>query len=231
MKPMSNGVAQKPSTLLEHLPGIYQEDEFLGQFLLAFETILLRPVGDVSIPLLPGDDTNKVYRGLEETIAGLASFFDPKVADEDFLPWLAGWVALSLRADLDVLRQRDFISRAVWLYRLRGTKQGLEEAVRIYTRLGPTIDEQLAGFQIGKTSTVGENTRLSSGAPHFFRARILLSTTNPEELSRQSQVVRDILDMEKPAHTNYVLEVDTPSLQISVQSTIGVNTLVGIADQ
>ncbi len=227
---MSNGVAQKPSTLLQYLPGIFQEDEFLGQFLLAFESVLLRPANDVGIPPLPGDKRDKVYRGLEETIAGISSFFSPlKVEDEEFLPWLAGWVAISLRADLDVLRQRDFIARAVWLYRLRGTKQGLEEAVRLYTRLGPTIDEQLAGFQIGKTSTVGEDTRLSSGAPHFFRARILLSTTNPEELSRQSQVVRDILDMEKPAHTNYVLEVDTPSLQIGKQSTVGVDTLVGIA--
>lgn len=229
---MADGSTQKPSSLLQHLPGIFQEDEFLGQFLLAFESVLLAPVSDVGIPPLPGDPPGKVYRGLEQTVSGLASFFDPlKVEDEEFLPWLAGWVALTLRADLDVLRQRDFISRAVWLYRLRGTKQGLEEAVRIYTRLGPTIDEQLAGFQVGVTSTVGEDTRLSAGAPHFFRARILLPTTNPEELSRQSQVVRDILDMEKPAHTNYVLEVETPSLQIGVQSTVGVDTLVGVAEK
>ncbi|HVF49998.1 MAG TPA: phage tail protein, partial [Pyrinomonadaceae bacterium] len=225
-----NGVTQKASTLLQHLPGIYQEDEFLGQYLLAFESLLLRPPAGVEIPPASGHEKDEAQRGLEEMIAGIAAYFSPlEVEDEDFLPWLAGWVALSLRADLDVLRQRDFISRAVWLYRLRGTKQGLEEAVRIYTRLGPTIDEQMAGFQVGKTSTIGEDTRLSSGASHFFRVRILLPTSNPEELSKQSQVVRDILDMEKPAHTNYVLEVDTPSLQIAKQSTVGVDTLVGIA--
>jgi hypothetical protein len=40
-------------------------------------------------------------------------------------------------------------------------------------------------------------------------------------------VVTAILDMEKPAHTYYALEVETPTLQLGVHSTISVDTLLG----
>jgi hypothetical protein len=35
--------------------------------------------------------------------------------------------------------------------------------------------------------------------------------------------------MEKPAHTYYTLEVVVPAFQIGVQSTVGVDTLLGPA--
>ena len=41
------------------------------------------------------------------------------------------------------------------------------------------------------------------------------------------EVVTAIIDMEKPAHTFYVLDVVTPIFQIGVHSTIGVDTLLG----
>jgi hypothetical protein len=136
-------------------------------------------------------------------------------------------VALTLRADLDELRQREFIARAVALYRLRGTKQGLEEFVRIYTRLGATVDELNTPFQIGVHSTIGVDTLLDGGAPHFFRVLIRLPTPEPEQLRRQRQVTTAIIDLEKPAHTYYELDVETPTLQIGVHSTVGVDTLLG----
>ena len=41
------------------------------------------------------------------------------------------------------------------------------------------------------------------------------------------EIVTAIIDMEKPAHARYELEVVTPVLQIGVHSTIGVDTLLG----
>src|SRR3712207_4373822 len=157
-----------PSGLLEYLPSIYHEDEFVGQFLSAFEKVLLgRDDGiDIGSP------------GLEQTIGGIDALFTPKaqppeLPDEtpaDFLTWLSGWVALTLRADLDELRQRDFIARAVSLYRLRGTKRGLEELIGIYTRLGVTIWEPSDALQVGDHSTVGLDTVLGGGTPQIGRA-------------------------------------------------------------
>lgn len=216
--PDATAPTQAPSSLLGYLPEFYHEDAFLGQYLLAFELILLGRTESLQIE----------QPGLEETIAGVASYFDPAATPSQFVPWLAGWVALTFRADLDEDRRRDFIARAVWLYRLRGTKRGLVEAIQTYTRLGVTIDEQFAGLQVGVSSTVGLDTRLGGGAPHFFSVRTLLPTVNPEQLSKQGQVIRDIIDLEKPAHTHYTLEIETPSLRLGVNSTVGVDTLLGL---
>jgi len=209
-----------PSSLLAYLPGFYREDALLGQYLLAFELILLG-----------GADGPEVEQpGLEETIAGVARYFDPAETPGEFVQWLAGWVALTFRADLDEVRRRDFIAKAVWLYRLRGTRKGVEEAVRTYTRLGVTIDERFVGLQVGVSSAVGVDTRLSGGAPFFFHVRTMLPTLDVEQLSRQGQVIRDIIDMEKPAHTHYTLEIETPSLRLGINSTVGVDTLLGLSD-
>jgi phage tail-like protein len=166
-------------------------------------------------------------------LEGIHRYFEPgpslpehERAPYEFLEWLAGWVALSLRADLDELRQRDFIARAVSLYHLRGTKKGLEEVLRIYTRLASTIDELNTPFQIGVHSTVGVDTLLDGGAPHFFRVLIRLAMPDPEQRRQHQEVATAIIDMEKPAHTYYKLVVETPTLQIGVHSTIGVDTLL-----
>lgn len=211
---------QATSSYLQNLPAIFSEDPFLGRFLLAFEQVL------TGLPGLAGREPVPSL-GLEEIIATIATLFDPQETREEFLPWLASWVALGLRADLDELRQRDFIARVVSLYRLRGTKQGLEELVRIYTRLGATVNELHTPFQIGVHSTIGVDTLLDGGAPHFFRVLIRLTTPDPEQIRQHRQVVTAIIDMEKPAHTYYELDVETPTLQIGVHSRIGVDTLLG----
>ena len=200
--------ANQVSTLLDSLPAVFQEDreggapDFLGRFLLGFEQVLLG-LGDVDEP------------GLEETIARIYRYFEPGAAvapgeraPREFLQWLAGWVALTLREDWDELRQRDLIAKAVPLYRLRGTRRGVEEFLRIYTRLGVSIAETDTAFQVGVHAT-------------------LLPSPQPEEIKAQRMVAHAIVDLQKPAHTYYALTVETPVFQIDVHSTVGIDTLVG----
>lgn len=180
-------------------------------------------------------------RGLEEIIAALYTFFDPQATpphpqtanDEDWLDdwlnWLSGWVAINLRADLSIEKKRNFISMAVQLYRMRGTVQGLREAIKIYTDAYPTIDELSGGFQIGVRSRVGKDTILSGGTPYFFHVTIAQADVNIQEMKNRVQVVKAILDQEKPAHTDYKLDVVTPRMQVGVHSRIGVDTLLGPA--
>ena len=230
---------ERSSRYLDYLPAIFREHpeggdtRFIGRFLLAFEHVLTG-VGDPD------------HAGLEEKLDGISDgngrrllggverYFDPgphapdeQRAPKEFLQWLSGWVALALRADLDELRQRDFIARSASLYRLRGTKQGLERMVRIYTRLRPTVEELAARYQVGVTSRVGADTPLGGGPPHFFRVRIHLATSNPKKIKHQVEVTRAIIEAEKPAHTYYELRWQTPELQIGVHSTVGVDTLLG----
>ncbi|HEU0084508.1 MAG TPA: phage tail protein [Bradyrhizobium sp.] len=233
------------SRLLGYLPAIFQERPAdadpaaplpLGRFLMAFESILLG---------LPRNSDGEIAElrqqpGLEEIIGGagplldgIQRYFDPGpgVADShrappEFLNWLAGWVALTVRDDWTDEHKRTFIARAVQLYRLRGTRAGVEKFVKAYTGGLPVeILEQADEFQIADHSQVGVDTVLGGGAPFFFR--VILTSSDPLGFQKQSDIVTALIELQKPAHTSFSLEVETLQFQIGDHSQIGVDTLLG----
>ncbi|HVP54604.1 MAG TPA: phage tail protein [Candidatus Eisenbacteria bacterium] len=239
------------SRLLSYLPAVFQEQPgaatgsplFLGRLLMAFEAILLGL--NKSTPQESGELSQVV--GLEEILGGAVDsltgkkllegvqrFFEPGagLADServptDFLPWLAGWVSLTLREDWDESRKRDFIARAVQLYRTRGTSSGVASFVEVYTGLPVEIDEANEAFQIGVHSSVGVDTVLLGGEPFFFRVKLRLPNPDPVLFKQQTDIATSIIELQKPAHTSFSLEVETPQFRIGLQSTVGVDTLLG----
>ncbi|HEX5734700.1 MAG TPA: phage tail protein [Blastocatellia bacterium] len=217
---MSNGTGHTPSSLLAYLPSIYQEEagSFLGQFLRAFEAILIAPE----------DGSGASIKSLEATIAGIATLFDPRNTPEEFLQWLAGWTAFSLRADLNLDQQRDFISKIIQLYSWRGTKRSLQDLLSIFTKGKPEITESATDdCQLGVNSTIGEGMWLGGGPAHFFQVRIFLPDMDAKLIARQMEIASALIEMEKPAHTFYELVLEHPTMQIGIKSTIGVDTLLG----
>jgi phage tail-like protein len=183
----------RPSSLLQYLPAIYHEEPFLGRFLLAFELLLFGHDDAIQLQGL---------RGLEQTAAGIATYFDPYRAQEDVLPWLASWTAFSLRFDLDIAKQRDFIANIIPLYRCRGTKGNLKKLLQIFTDTDP---EKIT---ITDVST-GERYLLV----HQFHVAVQLKSALPMTQARQKQIeqiARAIIELERPAHTSFELEV-TPT--------------------
>lgn len=152
----------------------------------------------------------QMFVALEQQIDDLASLFDPAEAREDFLPWLSSWVALTLRADLPASQQRAFLARIVPLYRRRGTKQNLQDLLSIFTRGVPTITESD-----------------DSGPAHHFTITMRLPRAAAQDQLRQSAIAHALIDLEKPTHTYYDLDLQFPTMQIGVTSTIGVDTLLG----
>lgn len=229
-------VRQLSNHLLNYLPPIYHEDPFIGQFLLAFEKVLLGRDDTISFPQLR-DDVKFQPKGLEEAIASIAILFDPigdgkeQRTPKEFLNWLAGWVALSLRDDWEEEAQRRFIGRIVSLYKQRGTKTGMEEMLKTYTGMGVEVNDEFPNpIQIGVTSTVGIDTWISEGLPHYFKVKIVLEKLNDLNLERKRQIAQAIIEQEKPAHTFYDLEIEVPStIQVGVitRATVGVNTFLG----
>ncbi len=227
---MASNPPQPPSSLVAYLPALYQDNPFVGQFLLAFEAILLggnatqrAPRPDLE-PFRPGD-------GLEEKISHLADLFDPALTPDDFLPWLATWTAFTLRSDLEPDKQRVFLANIIPRYLSRGTKRNLEEMLAVFTLGTPTIQEaDEGGFQIGVRSTVGQDTYIGETPPHYFQVTINLpSDLTDEARGRQIEITRAVIDLEKPAHTFYDLTFQgIPALQIGVRSTVGVDTLLGV---
>lgn len=214
------------SSYLDHLPATFQQNAddsgvtFIGRFLLAFEKIL-SGLGD---PAEPGveerlhgivDPANGSVR-----LAGLQRYFDPGVRNDDtlaeplrapdeFLPWLASWVALTLREDWTAAEKRRLISRIVSVYHKRGTKDGLREMLSTYT------DGDVNIYEFEQPA-------------HYFQVEILTNVRDPAVISRKEQIARAIISQEKPAHTFYTLQTRlTVSMQVGVASTIGNDTLIG----
>ena len=218
--------------MLDYLPEIYRDQEhpFLSRYLSAFEKLLIGRGDDVTIP---HGAEGVASNSLEATIASIASYFDPRITPTDFLPWLANWAALSLRADLNEGQQRSFLSNIIRLYRRRGTKDNLIELLKLFTGTTPVIDEN-------GTPSKDFRARYSyPGTAHFFKVSILLGDTDEKTVERQRAIASALIELEKPAHTFYELEIRFSSMKIGnyadrddpelkLRAELGVNTLINI---
>jgi phage tail-like protein len=129
--------------LFDHLPALYREDPWLGSFLQPYAAVFGR--------------FEKLLAEIDRTFIPLNRIDPVYEADREFLPWLAGWLALELDEEWDEEKSREVVSRVVELYRLRGTVKGLKEYLKIYTGHLPEIRECSwpAGMQIGVSSMIG----------------------------------------------------------------------------
>lgn len=206
------------SSYTQYLPAVLQEDPLIGRLLLAFEKILAGfPVAVPGDPL-PGQP------GLEASLDDLARYFRPGPGAPDsartpdaFVPWLAGWMGLSLRDDWDGETRRRFLANVVPLYRRRGTRGGLLALLNLYVNQPDAV-------------TIFE----FDAPPHFFQVEIVQNQRDPALLARMDRCVRAIIDAEKPAHTVYGLRILFPTMQIvDAPATdldgvyVGVNTTLG----
>jgi phage tail-like protein len=179
------------SGYLDQLPAVFGADPFLGRFLLAFEAVL-------------GGADDVEQRGLEELVAGVDGYFDPLTTPREFLPWLAGWVALAVRADWNDDTTRGFIREVVPLYRQRGTMAGLKRMLEIYLQ---PLNSAAGGDDVVVFDEFDQ-------PPHFFQVRLTLSDANPGRLRATQETARAIIDREKPAHAFYALKVVIPTMRL-----------------
>ena len=170
------------SSYTRYLPAIFADSDFMGRFLMIFESVL---------------------GPIENVVNNLAYYFDADATPEELLPWLASWVNVTLDESWPVERRRALVRSAVQLYQWRGTRRGLREYLRVYTGVEPEITEEFGGFPLGEASRLGLNTVLGTGSNNVFT--VTVRTEDPESISRQQ--VKAIIEAEKPAHTAYRLNI------------------------
>jgi phage tail-like protein len=228
------------SRLMEYLPAIYQgmddsdQPPFLSYFLLAFEKVLLGRK-EHSVPKRPGKsspsgETGSRFESLEDEVNDLHRLFEPNHTPERFLAWLAGWAALSLEASLSLERRRELVARIIPLYRIRGTKAYLEELLRLHLGAEATVavdDDERPHLQVGRYSTIGRDCYLGGGAPHTFWVSLAFPELDWQRVEPKCRLARRVIDLAKPAHTLYELNVKSHKMQVGVHSTVGVDTVFG----
>lgn len=182
-----DGKVELKSSYIRHLPGLYSKDEFMGRFLLIFESIL---------------------SPIERTVDNIPLYLDPLLTNEQMLPWLASWIDLTLDPSWPLRRRRELVKSAVELYRWRGTRRGLSEYLRIYTGKTPEIIEHIPGPPLGPDFKLGPSARLGSsgGGFHFT---VTVEADDPPDFDTEK--IRTIIDSQKPAHTVYTLRIKGPS--------------------
>ncbi len=139
---LANGINLGPGIMINIIQAGTSELAIVDQFQDEFITLRTGLVNSYSLadtdvpvrlqdgqPLVHGDHH---HVSIEETIENLYQLFNPWRAPTDFLPWLASWVALTLRKDWSEYQRRKLISEMVAIYQQRGLKRGLQTYLDIY---------------------------------------------------------------------------------------------------
>jgi phage tail-like protein len=184
MADSENDGEERYSNYLQYLPSFYREDDFTGRFLNIFEDIL---------------------KPIEGIVDNLAFYFDSGTTPSSFLPWLASWVGLVLDDRWPEARRRQLIKSVVELYRWRGTKRGLSEYLGIYTGVVPQITEPVIRpeAKLDSGTRLGDTAYLGGGQAFTFTVTIAVQDLAEVDID----IVRAIIESQKPAHTTYTLKV------------------------
>lgn len=203
---------------IQFLPQIYQVETATGHgFLREFLWIFQHQLESISGKLDGGH-----------------RYYDPRETPDDFLPWLASWVAMALDVDWPAVKKRKMIRAAAEMYKYRGTRRALKEMLAIFIGRTPSIEENAwpyEGFRVGVSSTVAEDTIIlpAINLDHCFMVHVPIA---PEDITEEMVVkVHNIIKMEKPAHSMYFLQFKTEDDKAKPQlfMQIGVSAL-GVSD-
>ena len=159
------------------LPAVYHEDDLAQRFLAGLDEVLSPVIS---------------------TIDNFHAYIDPRLAPEDFLPWLAGWVGLELDEHWPVARRRRLIAIAGELFSRRGTALGLRQLLEVYT----------AG-DVEVTETGGCTWSPSPGAepPGEAVPRVTVRVRPAAGRPVDEEQVRTLVARATPAHVIHEVEV------------------------
>ncbi|WP_150275698.1 phage tail protein [Paenibacillus tepidiphilus] len=241
---------QDDYSYVSYLPRIFQQqanqseaDFFLGRFLKGFEALLSGKTGALS-----GESV-----GIEALLDGFHHYFDPLKTPASFLPWLAGWLGLTLTEGeeydgnldtyertltpaqlLPLTAERSTVNRKLLggmmeLYKKRGTPEGLAEYLQVFAgeEAAIHIESYEEPVRCGKGSRIGINTMTGPAEPSYFTVHIILPAHSRSLLQNKVNILQEVLRREKPFYTNYSLNIEVPRMRLGVYGRVGMETLVG----
>ena len=212
---------------LRFLPRPFHDDpvsrDFLDRFLSYFDT---------------------VFAEVEHRITRFPAQLTPQGAPEGaFLAWLAGWFDIEILASWSDATRRAFLAEAMALHRTRGTVAGLRAAIRLHLGLTAPMPALIEGFRVRSyaqrravgTADLPDGVLRIAGVPltgptvpgdtaHRFVV-VVPAARVPTAESRDA--LRRLVDLFRPAHTDWQLIAVGPGVRVGCQSTVGVDTLIG----
>ncbi|OIV36365.1 hypothetical protein BIV57_16705 [Mangrovactinospora gilvigrisea] len=166
-----------PHPLGPRLPAVFAEDSMAQRWVAGLDDLLA--------PLLVDLDNFDAY-------------LRTALAPEDFLRWLGSWVGAETGPDAAGTRLRAAVAAAGRLHRLRGTAEGLAEAVRLAFGVRPEIEE--SGGATWSARPLGEFP--GSSAPG-----VLVRLRVPDPSAVDVRLLEELVAAARPAHVPYRVEV------------------------
>ncbi|MHC3471808.1 phage tail protein [Streptomyces sp. 7R007] len=164
------------------------------------------PIGTMLPAVFADDDLAlRFVGGLDDVMAPILSvldcldtYFRPSLAPLDFAQWLGGWVGAETDGSEPEPLLRAAVAAAAYLHRVRGTRRGLAEAVRLAFGVEPEIDE--SGGATWSARPLGS----FPGAPRpHLHVRLSLPDPTPADHHRLDALVAAA----RPAHMPYTVQV------------------------
>jgi phage tail-like protein len=224
------------STSLEYLPPIYREDPDAADFTERFLSIF-----DASIS------------EMDDVISSYPLLLDTESTPAAALPWVAGFMGLTLDPSWPPDLQRRILKAVPDLYRRRGTVAGLADAIQLVFNVRPTIKEstrpwatlgkkgtaRLGHFRLfGKASSrfrIG-SSRLGMAPIHSygtaesdsvasgaFRFQVMVPVT-PQTDGSNRKKVQALIENLKPAHTLADVRFGERNRTLGTGMALGIDT-------
>lgn len=159
------------------LPGLYQE-EGIGQRFLAGLDEVLAPVFC--------------------TLDSIEAYFDPFLAPDDFVVWLAEWVGLNLDENWSLERRRAVVAQTVALSQWRGTARGLAAYVALYAGVEPEIDE---------SGAIAWSPTPNAPVPGTADRRVTVRLRASDKAAFKRERIEAVVAAATPAHVTHRVEV------------------------
>jgi phage tail-like protein len=163
--------------LADLLPGVYLEDQLTRGFTRGLDTVLA-----------------PVFL----TLDCLDAYVDPALTPEDFLPWLASWVGVSLVENWPAERKRRIVATAVARHRDRGTRDGLRTHLELVT--GGQVEIHDSG---GTVWSDDPDVDPPGDPVPSLRLTVRVPIPASVDVDRLTAIVREA----RPAHLPFTVEV------------------------
>lgn len=175
---------------LRYLPELYSYDDFMNRFLMFFESF---------------------WKPINQQISQGEVYYDPDLAPEDFLTFLASWVGMEIDETFPKERIRELIKYAIPFYHSRGTAESLRYFLEMYSGGKVEIVERKAHNMI-LDGQMGLGDGLALGLDNKPNTVLVMMTVPVSELERTgftkekyARKIRRFIRSIVPAHTVFSL--------------------------
>lgn len=164
------------------------------------------PIGGMLPAVFADDDlAQRFVGGLDDVVAPILSvldcldtYFRPSLAPLDFTQWLGGWVGAETEGDEPEPLLRAAVAAAAYLHRIRGTRRGLSEAVRLAFGVEPEITE---------SGDASWNARPLGPFPGDPRPHLHVHLRLPAPTTADRHRLDTLVSAARPAHMPYTVQV------------------------